>query len=222
VGCAEGGVVGWRPGCSVDELPAADLPRAMQTVRDRIAIATRAVAAVRSRLEEVGRAALLAEAGEWDAERDRRQALLDEHDVKKRELLEALEAHTGVEWAVKKVRPVWETGDRVVPVPPGKVLLREVEFAERVAWVLREVASGRDPHPELAAMGLDPSRFYTASTWGAEAVRPAPAYLAWQARERARAEAAEAAEAVAEEVEEVEGTKVVKSLRSERSEREAV
>jgi hypothetical protein len=167
-----------------DESAAARLPGQMQALRDRLDIATRAVAAAEPQLHEACVAVLLAEAVEWDAELGRRQALLDEHDGRRAKLLKALEDFTGQAWAVKDPMdtPATSRGPvTTMPAPTRHPLAEAVETAERTAFVLREVAAGRDPHPKLTEMvGVfrppDVRMYYTPTTWGPDAVIPAPAY----------------------------------------------
>jgi seryl-tRNA synthetase len=175
-----------------DESAAGRLSRSMQELRDRIDIASRAVAAATPKMEAAARAAVLAEADEWSAEQARRQELLDAHDAKTRKLLDALEQHTGRHYEPGEAPRMGssvagEAFPRVVTVAPGHTLWLAVREAERTAWCLREVAEGRDPHAELSIpfegpmfqgviAGPDAARFYPPSVWGAEAILPAPAY----------------------------------------------
>lgn len=172
-----------------DESAAMSLPRSMQELRDRIDIASRAVAAATPKMEAAARVVVLAEADEWDAEHARRQALLDEHDAKQQKLLDALQKFTGLDWEVSREdRSIAETGPRVIKNPTREPLLADVRRAERTAWCLRELAEGRDPHNDLSVpfegrsfqgiiTGPDAREFYTGSVWGPDAVLPAPAYL---------------------------------------------
>lgn len=180
-----------------DESAAGRLTRSMQELRDRIDIASRAVAAAAPKLQAASSSALLAEADEWDAEQARRQLLVDEHDAREQELRGALEAFTGLEWQVKQheveasgsVR-YGDSAERVViEVSPRSRLMNAVRVAERTAWCLREIAAGRDPHTALSKPfegpawleallpSLNRRDFYTPSVWGPDAVMPAPAYL---------------------------------------------
>lgn len=178
-----------------DESAAGRLSRSMQELRDRIDIANRAVDAAAPKLEAAARAVVLAEADEVDAELARHQAALDKFDARQKELLAALEEFTGLPWQVERrdvssggVLVSDEGGPRVVATSPRDALWRAVEFAKRKARCLREVAAGRDPHTELGIPfegksfegiinGPDPREFYGSSTWGPNAVLPAPAYL---------------------------------------------
>ncbi|MFC0623223.1 hypothetical protein [Kribbella deserti] len=172
-----------------DESAASRLSRSMQELRDRIDIAARAVAAAEPKLAAATRAVILAEAAEWDEEKARRQALLDAHNAKRQELLDALQDFTGLAWDIKRnERALGDVGPRVIEVAPGEKLQREVQRAERTAWCLRELAEGRDPHAELSVpfegrmfQGVVPNPkardFYTSTTWGPDALLPAPAYL---------------------------------------------
>lgn len=175
-----------------DESAAGRLSRSMQDLRDRIDIASRAVAAATPRLEAAARTAVLHEADEWDAEQARRQVLLDAHESKTRKLLDALEQHTGQHYEPGEAPRAGYSvpGEHVateVTVKPGRELWLAVRGAERTAWLLREIAAGRDPHSVLddpyegpffkgVTPGPDPLNLYTGSVWGPDAILPAPAY----------------------------------------------
>ncbi|RZU16424.1 hypothetical protein EV645_3989 [Kribbella rubisoli] len=179
-----------------DESAAVRLSKSMAELRDRIDIASRAVAAATPRLEAAARAVVLAEADEVDAEQARAQARLDGFDARQQELLTALEEFSGLPWMVDRGDEPGSSvvivsnagGPREIAQSPRESLWRAVESAKRKAWALREIADGRDPHNELAVPfegkrfegiinGPDPREFYGSSTWGPEAVLPAPAYL---------------------------------------------
>lgn len=170
-----------------DESAAARLPKAMQELRDRVDIAERALAVAGPRLDEARRAVLLAEAEEWDAEVAKRRKALERHVAKIDELLAALLEHDGVEYGMVVDDPdhVPAGSVRTVIVPKRQQLETKVLQAELTAHVLRELAAGGDPETELRAKGniingdvygLPARAYYTPSTWGPEAVLPAPAY----------------------------------------------
>lgn len=179
-----------------DESAAAPLSRSMQELRDRIDIASRAVAAATPRLEAASRVVVLAEADEVDAEQARAQAKLDEFDARQQELLTALQEFSGLVWMVDRgdapgsgvVIVSNAGGPRQIASSPRDSLWRAVEFAKRKSWCLREIAAGRDPHSELSMpfegkafegiiTGPSARDFYTDTVWGPSAVLPAPAYL---------------------------------------------
>lgn len=179
-----------------DESAADGLMRSMQELRDRIDIASRAVAAASPKLHAAAVAVVLAEADEWDAVRTRRQVLVDEFDAQQQVLLDALEEFTGLPWAVRQYNEgvgvtVVSSNDgatRIVNRSPRARLVEACQVAERTAWCLREIAEGRDPHRALSepldgpllrglVNGPPASMFYTDSVWGPTAVLPAPAYL---------------------------------------------
>lgn len=167
---------------------AGDLTRSMQELRDRIDIAGRALGAAQPKLEAARRAAVLAEADEWDVEAGTRRKVLETHVARTRELLNQLREHDGVEYAeAAESRPVGEAGPRTILRSVRAKLHDEVKRAELTAHVLREVAAGRDPRQELTARGSitnshvlgKPARdYYPPSIWGPDAVLPAPAYVA--------------------------------------------
>lgn len=174
-----------------DESAAQRLPRQMQALRDRIDIATRALAVAENRLHEASVAVLLAEAAQWDAEAAHRQAVLDDHDARRDGLLAKLQEFTGEYYTAARSSESSSVVHVVVGAPEGPnltstraPLAEAVTTAERTAFVLREVAAGRDPHPalmsELPVIGPrpDPASFYPASVWGPEAILPAPLYQA--------------------------------------------
>ncbi|MFI5729165.1 hypothetical protein ACIA49_03525 [Kribbella sp. NPDC051587] len=177
-----------------DASAASRLSRSMQELRDRVDIAQRAVDAATPKLHAAAVEALLAEAVEVEAEQARAQTALDEFDARQAKLLGALEAFTGLSWVPRSgneestVELAVSSPNAMPPtVAQRPVLERALETCRRTAWALREVAAGRDPHQALRVPfegprfvglvnGPDPRIFYTDSTWGSNAVLPAPAY----------------------------------------------
>jgi len=179
-----------RAGAEVlaDENAAGRLTKAMGQLRDEADIATRAVDAAQPLLDEARRAAVLAEADEWDAEATKRRRALERHVAKIDQLLEQLRELDGVEYGLVNQEPehVYAGTTHELAVSVREQLEVEVDRAELTAHVLREVAAGRDPSAELRARadvvngnvyGLAPREYYPASVWGPDAVLPAPAYL---------------------------------------------
>lgn len=168
-----------RAGAEVlaDESAAVGLTKTMGELRDEIDIASKALAAVQPLYDHAAREAVVAEAAEWGAEAAKRQKALGVHVAGIDRLLGELLEHDGVPYGA-------------LPRHPGSKrhhLELEVDRAKLTAFVLREVAEGRDPGVELQARasvmdgtiyGLDAREYYPASVWGPDAVLPAPAYLA--------------------------------------------
>lgn len=201
-----------------DETAAGRLTSSMGKLRDRIEIASRAVEAARPKLDAARSAVVFAEAADWDAEAEKRARVLEAHDARTAELLAQLKAHDRVEYGRVPDPDPSEWGNigkqRAGVRSRHSELADLVEQARLTAWVLREVAEGRDPEPELARrasvvdgkiFGLSRQEYYPSTIWGPGAVLPVAAYQrAVEAKRTQLAQLDELAERLPREVEEYE------------------
>lgn len=196
-----------RAGSEVLDDPdaAAGLARGMTELRDRIEIATKAVAAQRPRVVEAEAAWLLAEAELLEKPVAQARTALERHEARTAELLKVLAEHEGpfvpehlliVEQA-RNFGPA--SGSFSYEVPKSEILRDAVFAAERPVIVLREMAAGRDPAKLPQVQDQNPTDVYPACVWGPDALVKAPAYVRSVAAQHAAAAQAAASLAKLEE-----------------------
>lgn len=168
----------------------AKVSKRMQSARDEVELAERAIPAAEGRLEQARRRVLEFDALAFDRAAERLEGELAQHRARTEQLLAQLEEHECVyvpeaEWA-RAARDAWGfNGPTEWSAPKSDDLQRRVDVERLRAAVLRDVAAGVDPSGRVhEARGIEDTVFgvpadevYPSAVWGPDAVVPAPAFV---------------------------------------------